>query len=202
MEDAIAVTALYVSLLRWLTRQDEAGALPPEPLTEIIAENRWVAHRYGTLSFFGDTTHENARVDIDDFVGELVEKLTPDARALGCEAELRHTLTIIREGSGADRQADLYRLRRLEGDSDEEAPAQGGRPGARRNAGGGFLSDGGRSAPRRKSRHLSAPAQKRHDYAAAPPDAHARGRPYDCRTSRMDRLGGHDHDPIPRIDRW
>ncbi len=121
MEDAIAVTALYVSLLRWLTRQDEAGALPPEPLTEIIAENRWVAHRYGTLSFFGDTTHENARVDIDDFVGELVEKLTPDARALGCEAELRHTLTIIREGSGADRQADLYRLRRLEGDTDEEA---------------------------------------------------------------------------------
>ena len=60
-------------------------------------------------------------MDIDDFIHELVETLTPDARALGCEAELRHTLKIIREGSGADRQADLYRLRRLEGDSDEEA---------------------------------------------------------------------------------
>ena len=124
MEDAIAVTALYVCLLRWLMRQDEAGALPPEPLTEIIAENRWVAHRYGTLSFFGDTTSETARVDIDDFVGELVEKLTPEARALGCEAELRHTLKIIREGSGADRQADLYRLRLLEGDTEEEALRQ------------------------------------------------------------------------------
>lgn len=124
LEDAIAITALYVSLLRWLMRQDEAGDLPPEPLTEIIAENRWVAHRYGTLSFFGDTTNESDRVDIDDFMHVLVEKLTPDARALDCEAELRHTLSIIREGSGADRQADLYRLRLLEGDSEEEALRQ------------------------------------------------------------------------------
>ena len=121
IKDAIAIAALYASLLRWLMRQDEAGALPPEPLTEIIAENRWVAHRYGTLSFFGDSSKESGRVDIDEFLGALVEKLMPDARTLECEAELRHTLNIIREGSGADRQADLYRLRRLEGDSDEEA---------------------------------------------------------------------------------
>lgn len=120
-EDAVAIAALYASLIRYLMRQDEAGALPPEPLTEIIAENRWVAQRYGTLAFLGDTTHENARVDIDDFMRELVETLAPDARALGCEAEIRHALAIIRGGSGADRQADLYRLRRLEGDSDEEA---------------------------------------------------------------------------------
>ena len=124
MEDAIAIAALYTSLLRWLIRQDEEGALPPEPLTEIIAENRWVAHRYGTLAFFGDSSNESGRVDVDDFMHELVEKLAPDARELGCEMELRHTLTIIRQGSGADRQADLYRLRRLEGDTDEEALRQ------------------------------------------------------------------------------
>ncbi len=121
IEDAVSIAALYASLLRYLMRQDEAGALPPEPLTEVIAENRWVAQRYGTLAFLGDTTHENARVDIDDFMRDLVETIAPDARALGCEAEIHHTLAIIREGSGADRQADLYRLRRLEGDSDEEA---------------------------------------------------------------------------------
>ena len=34
---------------------------------------------------------------------------------------MRHALTIVREGAGADRQVDLYRLRRLEGDSQEEA---------------------------------------------------------------------------------
>ena len=124
MEDAIAIAALYTSLLRRLIRQDKEGALPPEPLTEIIAENRWVAHRYGTLAFFGDAAQESGRVDVDDFMHELVEKLAPDARELGCEMELRHTLTIIRQGSGADRQADLYRLRRLEGDTDEEALRQ------------------------------------------------------------------------------
>ena len=124
IEDAVCIAALYASLLRRLMRLDEEGALSPEPLTEIIAENRWVAQRYGTLAFFGDPTRENARVDIDDFVRELVETLAPDARALGCEAETRHALTIIREGSGADRQADLYRLRRLEGDTEEEALRQ------------------------------------------------------------------------------
>ena len=47
--------------------------------------------------------------------------LADDARALGCEAEVRRALTIVRDGTGADRQIDLYRLRRLEGDSEAEA---------------------------------------------------------------------------------
>ena len=62
-------------------------ALPPEPPTEIIAENRWVAQRYGVLAFFGDATREDGRVDIDDLVTDLVEELASDARAFGCEAE-------------------------------------------------------------------------------------------------------------------
>ena len=61
------------------------------------------------------------RVDIEDYATELIEKLAPDARALACEDEMRHVLTIIREGSSADRQADHFRLCRLNGDSREEA---------------------------------------------------------------------------------
>ena len=34
---------------------------------------------------------------------------------------MRHALTIIRDGAGADRQVDLHRLRRLEGDTEEES---------------------------------------------------------------------------------
>ena len=100
-------------------RIGRAGELPPEPPTEIITENRWLAQRYGVLAFLGDT-HEGGRIDIEDYAIRLVEELAGDARALGCEDELRHTLTIIREGTGADRQVDLYRLRRLEGDTEEE----------------------------------------------------------------------------------
>ena len=121
LEDAVCIAALYASLIRRLLRQNQEGALPPEPPTEIIAENRWLAQRYGVLAFFGNTARGGGRVDIDDCTAALVEELTDDARALGCEEELRRALTIIREGTGADRQLDLFRLRRLEGDTEEEA---------------------------------------------------------------------------------
>ena len=120
IEDAVAVAALYASLLRRLMRLDRDGRLPPEPPTEIIAENRWLAQRYGVLAFFGDEGSAG-RVDIEDHAAALVEQLADDARALGCEPELRHVLAIIRDGAGADRQIDHFRLRRLEGDTEEEA---------------------------------------------------------------------------------
>ena len=60
-------------------------------------------------------------MDIDDYATSLVEELADDARALGCEAELRGVLDIVRDGAGADRQVDHFRLRRLEGDTEGEA---------------------------------------------------------------------------------
>ena len=120
IEDALCIAALYAALIRWLLRQDREGALPPEPHTEIVAENRWIAQRYGVFGFLGDT-RDGGRTDIEDYAGELVEALSGDARALGCEKELRHALSIIRNGSGADRQIDQFRLRRLEGDTDAQA---------------------------------------------------------------------------------
>ena len=120
VEDAVCIAALYASLIRWLLRRDQDGRLPPEPPTEFIVENRWLAQRYGVFAFLGDL-ERGGRVDIEDHAGRLVEALADDARALGCEEEIRRALTIIREGTGADRQIDLYRLRRLEGDTEEEA---------------------------------------------------------------------------------
>ena len=120
VDDAMCMVALYASLIRWLLRQDQAGGLPPEPPTEIIAENRWLAQRYGVLAFLGDVSG-GGRKDIMECTQELVDMLAEDAGELGCEAEVRHALEIIRVGTGADRQVDLYRLRRLEGDSHEDA---------------------------------------------------------------------------------
>ena len=120
IDDAVAVAALYASLLRRLMRLDEEGRLPPEPPTEIIGENRWLAQRYGVLAFFGDEGSAG-RVDIADHADAVVEQVADDARALDCEPELRHVLDIIRDGAGADRQIDHFRLRRLEGDTEDEA---------------------------------------------------------------------------------
>ncbi|MXX75200.1 MAG: carboxylate-amine ligase [Holophagales bacterium] len=120
IEDAMCIVALYASLIRMLARRDREGALPPEPPTEIIVENKWLAQRYGMLAFLGDT-RRGGRIDIADELQELADELAEDARALGCEQELRHCLKIVRDGSSADRQLDLYRLRLVEGASKDEA---------------------------------------------------------------------------------
>ena len=122
LDDAVSIAALYTSLIRWLMRLDRKGELQLELLTELITEDLWIAQRYGVHAFFfGDWMRGGGWIDIHDYAGELVDELAPDAHALGCEAEMRHALTIIRDGAGADRQVDLHRLRRLEGDTGEEA---------------------------------------------------------------------------------
>lgn len=114
LEDAVSIVALYASLIRRLVRLDARGALPEEPPTAIIGENRWLAARYGVLAFLGNI-ETGGRVDIDDHVAALLEDVSGDARALGCEAEVGRIRDIVREGTSADRQIDLFRLRRVEG---------------------------------------------------------------------------------------
>ncbi len=120
VEDALCVAALYSCLIRMLARQDRQGALPAEPPTEIIVENKWLAQRYGLVAFLGDT-RRGGRIDIADALQALLDELADDARALDCQPELDRCLTLVREGSSADRQLDLFRLRLLEGATREQA---------------------------------------------------------------------------------
>ena len=121
IEDGVAIVALYGCLIRWLMRQARMGRLPAEPFTELIEEDRWIAQRYGVSAAFGHQNCERGRMECLHILEELQEQLADDAQALDCEAELRHALTIAREGTCADRQLDLYRHRRQEGDSHQEA---------------------------------------------------------------------------------
>ena len=60
-------------------------------------------------------------MDIDEYAAALIDTLAEDATALGCEEELCRVRDIIREGTSADRQLDLFRLRRVEGATEQEA---------------------------------------------------------------------------------
>ena len=121
VDEAMGVIALLACLARQSLRREQSGSLSAEPPTELILEDRWLAQRYGVHAFFGRPTGRGGREDIEDLAIRLVEQLRTDAEALGCEPELRHVLAIIRNGTSADRQLDLYRLRILEGDSREQA---------------------------------------------------------------------------------
>ena len=120
IEDAVAIAALYACLIRFIARKITAGENPPDQSRELIEEGRWLAQRFGTLAFL--PRGEPPRlVDVDDCVNELVEEVREDARALGCEGEIEHIGRIIREGSSADRQEDVYRQAMLDGASESEA---------------------------------------------------------------------------------
>lgn len=120
MDDAISIAALYATLIRGLMRRTLAGQTGDEPPTEIIFENRWIAQRYGVLSFLGDTTGGD-RIDIADDIARVTRDFAEDAAALGCEAEISRISDIIRDGSAADRQIDLFRLKMLEGVPEPQA---------------------------------------------------------------------------------
>ena len=120
IEDAVAIAALYAGLVRSLARRIAAGETLPETSEEQLEEGRWLAQRFGTLAFL---PHGNppALADVDDIVKELVEDLREDARALRCEEEVEHVGRIIRGGSSADRQEDIYRQAMLDGASEADA---------------------------------------------------------------------------------
>lgn len=122
MEDGVGLVALYACLIRWLLRQARMGTLPAEPPTELIEEERWITQRHGVSPIFDHRSCDEDRMGRRPHtLEELREHLAEDARALDCEAELHHALTLARHGTCADRQLDLYRHRRQEGDDHQEA---------------------------------------------------------------------------------
>ena len=141
MDDSMALAAFYASILRRLLRRDAAEGLPPEPPTEIIAENCWLARRYGTLAFIGDV-ERGGRIDIADCVEALLEEVAEDARALGCKGGTSAGFpSILHDGSSADRQLERYSLCRLDGADHQRSIARrsgsgaGGDPYGRRQRG-------------------------------------------------------------------
>jgi carboxylate-amine ligase len=107
LEDAIAVAALYQSILRMLYRLRRRNQRWRAYDRMLIDENRWRAKRYGIdagLVDFGTGTV----VPCVDLLEELIELTREDSDALGCAAEVRHCREIIRRGTSAHRQLAAF----------------------------------------------------------------------------------------------
>ena len=98
-----ALTALVHCLVVDLdTRLADGEALPTMPPWQ-VQENKWRAARYGLDAIVILDDRNRERLVTDD-LDDLLERLTPVARRLGCEAELRTVADIPTRGASYQRQ--------------------------------------------------------------------------------------------------
>lgn len=107
MEDTLAIVALYQCLTRMMVDLKKRNIRWRDYPALLIAENRWLAQRFGVRGHLVDFG-KGACVPFKDLNEELIGFLTQHAQALGCEKELLHTRTIVERGSSACRQVGVY----------------------------------------------------------------------------------------------
>jgi carboxylate-amine ligase len=120
LDDAVCLAALNLSLVRMLYRlrlENKSWRRYPRML---IAENRWRAMRFGTDASLLDLSRGEL-MPFADLLEELLAITREDARALDCLAETEHARVILRRGSSAHQQQEVYRVARQQGATDSEA---------------------------------------------------------------------------------
>jgi carboxylate-amine ligase len=86
----------------------------------LIRENRWRAMRYSFDEGLIDLAKGEV-VPFDVLLEELLSLIAEDARALGCEKEVKGVHDILTRGTSAHRQLKDYELERASGANNEEA---------------------------------------------------------------------------------
>lgn len=114
LEDAMAVTAIYQALTRRILRLKKDNMKWRVYPAFLISENRWMAQRHGVSGRLIDFGTGKA-VPYADILEELIAWIAEDAAALGCLAEVEHARTIVKRGSSACRQNEIYEHARTAG---------------------------------------------------------------------------------------
>jgi carboxylate-amine ligase len=98
-----ALTALVHCLVVDLDTRLLAGEVLPTMPPWHVQENKWRAARYGldAIVILDDQSRERL---VTDDLADILERLTPVARRLGCEDELRAVADIPHRGASAGRQ--------------------------------------------------------------------------------------------------
>ena len=108
LEDALAIAALYQSLLRHLWRLGQRNLSWRSYRAVLIEENKWRAQRWGVTAELADLAAGRLS-PMATLIDELLELLGEDAGELGCRAELERTREIVAGGTSADRQLTIHR---------------------------------------------------------------------------------------------
>jgi glutamate---cysteine ligase / carboxylate-amine ligase len=106
LDDAVAVAALYRALIRHLYRHPEINRRLTALDRALAGENKWRAQRYGTEMTF---ITRDGLVPIGEILEQLCEEMAADIEALDCVDEAYHCRNILKGGTSADRQIDVFR---------------------------------------------------------------------------------------------
>lgn len=99
-----AIVALIHCLIVDLDRRVESGEPLPAPLPPWhVQENKWRAARYGLDAIVITDADSNERLITDD-LSEMLNRLEPTAKSLGCENELALVADIPKRGASYQRQ--------------------------------------------------------------------------------------------------
>ncbi len=106
--DCAALAALVQALVRHYGRRDDDGERFAPADRFVVAENRWLAARWGLHAQLVDLAAD-AAVPARRALDELLDRLAGDAAALSAGAAFDQVARIAQEGTSADRQIALYR---------------------------------------------------------------------------------------------
>ncbi|MCC9625836.1 carboxylate-amine ligase [Thalassospira sp. MA62] len=111
LEDAVCVASITRCLFRMLYRLRRNNQRWRIYAQMLVRENRWRACRYGS-----DASENGGLIDFGrgeivpyaDLIEEIIELVRPDAEFFGCVAEVEHAREIVRRGTSARRQREIY----------------------------------------------------------------------------------------------
>jgi len=120
LDDAMSVAALYQSLTRRLLRLKQVNQKFRVYPAFLISENRWRAQRHGVKGAMIDFGSSEA-VPFETVLDDIIDWITEDADALGCLAEVRRARDIVKFGSSACKQVEIFHAEKAKKVKDRQA---------------------------------------------------------------------------------
>src|SRR5436190_1587243 len=107
VDDTLAIAALIQAIISKLFKLLRHNTTFRVYRRRLLDENRWRATRYGLHGKLIDFGRE-AEVETRSLLNELMEFVSTEVDELGSRREMAHIERIMREGTGADRQLEVF----------------------------------------------------------------------------------------------
>jgi carboxylate-amine ligase len=113
VEDSVALAAYVQCLVKQILDQLEEGKTPVSYHRMLLAENKWLAARYGLDAPLMDLgAARRVKMPARTLAKRRIRELKPIARELGCSEQLARVEWMLEKGTGAQRQLQVWNANR------------------------------------------------------------------------------------------